>query len=69
MGEIAMGIELILKIAAVGIVAAILNQILTSNDRKEIAMLTNLTAIVIVIMMIMSEISVLFETIKTLFKF
>ncbi|MDD4495411.1 MAG: stage III sporulation protein AC [Eubacteriales bacterium] len=64
-----MGIELILKIAAVGIVAAILNQILTSNDRKEIAMLTNLTAIVVVIMMIISEISVLFETIKTLFQF
>ena len=64
-----MGIELILKIAAVGIIAAILNQILTSNDRKEIAMLTNLTAIVIVIMMIISEISVLFETIKTLFQF
>lgn len=64
-----MGIELILKIAAVGIIAAILNQILTSNDRKEIAMLTNLTAIVVVIMMIISEISVLFETIKTLFQF
>ncbi len=64
-----MGIDLVLKIAAVGVVVALLNQILTSNDRKEMAILCNIAGILIVVMLILSEAFNLFETIRTMFNF
>ena len=64
-----MGIDLILKITAVGVIVALLNQILTSNDRKEMAILCNIAGILIVVMLILSEAFNLFETIKTMFNF
>lgn len=62
-----MNIDLIFKIAAVGIIVAILNQILIKSGREEQAIMTNLAGLIIVLMMIIHEIDVLFKTIKSVF--
>jgi len=62
-------ISIILKIAAVGILTAIVNQVLKKADKDEIATLTTLAGLVIVLMMVIDMISQLFETLKTLFAF
>ena len=62
-----MDISIILKIAAVGILTAIVNQVLKKADKDEIATLTTLAGLVIVLMMVIDMISQLFETLKTLF--
>ncbi len=64
-----MDISIILKIAAVGILTAIVNQVLKKADKDEIATLTTLAGLVIVLMMVIEMISQLFETLKTLFAF
>ncbi|HCS94913.1 MAG TPA: stage III sporulation protein AC [Clostridiales bacterium] len=64
-----MDISIILKIAAVGILTAIVNQVLKKADKDEIATLTTLAGLVIVLMMVIDMISQLFETLKTLFAF
>ena len=64
-----MDIIIILKIAAVGILTAIVNQVLKKADKDEIATLTTLAGLVIVLMMVIDMISQLFETLKTLFAF
>ena len=64
-----MDISIILKIAAVGILTAIVNQVLKKADKDEIATLTTLAGLVIVLMMVIDRISQLFETLKTLFAF
>ena len=64
-----MDISIILKIAAVGILTAIVNQVLKKADKDEIAALTTLAGLVIVLMMVIDMISQLFETLKTLFAF
>ena len=64
-----MDIIIIFKIAAVGILTAILNQVLKKADKDEIATLTTLAGLVIVLMMVIDMISQLFETLKTLFAF
>ena len=64
-----MDISIILKIAAVGILTAIVNQVLKKADTDEIATLTTLAGLVIVLMMVIDMISQLFETLKTLFAF
>ena len=61
------GIDLIFRIAAIGIIVAILHQLLTRAGREEQAMLTTLAGLVVVLMMVLTQISVLFETIKELF--
>ena len=55
-----MNIDFVFKIAAIGIIVAVLNQLLIRSGREEQAM-------IVVLMMIISQISVLFETIKNLF--
>ena len=58
---------MIFKIAAVGIIVAILNQLLVRSGREEQAMLTTLAGLIVVLTMIVTQISTLFSTIKTLF--
>ena len=64
-----MDVELIFKIAAIGILVAVLNQVLIKSGRDEQAMLTSLAGLVIVLMMVIGEIKVLFDTIKSTFGF
>ena len=61
-----MNIDFVFKIAAIGIIVAVLNQLLRSG-REEQAMMTTLAGLIVVLMMIISQISVLFDTIKDLF--
>lgn len=58
---------MIFKIAAIGIIVAILNQVLIRSGREEQAMMTTLAGLIVVLMMIIGEISKLFTTIKTVF--
>jgi len=62
-----MGVDLIFKIAAIGILVAVLHQLLKHSGREEQAMLTTLAGLVVVLLIVLKEISVLFDTIKTLF--
>ena len=64
-----MNIDLIFRIAAIGIVVAVLNQLLVRSGREEQALMTTLAGLVVVIMMLVREISDLFHLIKTLFGF
>lgn len=64
-----MDIDLIFKIAAIGIITSILNQVLTRSGRDEQATMTTLAALVVVLMMVAREISELFSLVKDLFDF
>ena len=64
-----MEIDLIFKIAAVGIFVAVLAQLLKRAERDEQAMMTTLAGLIVVLMMIIDQIAQLFDTIKTLFGF
>jgi stage III sporulation protein AC len=64
-----MDIDLIFKIAAIGIITSILNQVLTRSGRDEQATMTTLAALVVVLMMVAREISELFTLVKDLFDF
>ncbi len=64
-----MEIELIFKIAAVGIIVSILNQVLSRSGRDEQATMTTLAGLVVVLMLIAQKIADLFELVKTLFDF
>ena len=64
-----MEIELIFKIAAIGIIVSILNQVLSKSGREEQATMTTLAGLVVVLMIIAQKISDLFELVKTLFEF
>ena len=62
-----MEIDLLFKIAAIGILVAVLYQVLVKAGREDQAMMTTLTGLVIVLAMVVKEISNLFNTVKTLF--
>ena len=62
-----MDVDLIFKIAAIGIWLAVLNQLLVRSGREEQAMMTTLAGLVVVMMILVREISGLFQLIKTLF--
>ena len=64
-----MDIDLVFKIAAIGIVVAVLNQLLVCSDRPDQAMLVSLAGLVTTMMLLVREISALFELIKSLFGF
>lgn len=64
-----MDVDLIFKIAAIGILVAVLNQLLVRSGREEQAMMTTLAGLVVVLMILVQEISDLFNLIKTLFQF
>lgn len=62
-----MDVDLIFKIAAIGIIVAVLNQILNKAERQEQAMMVTLAGLVVVLLMVVREIDTLFETVKSLF--
>lgn len=62
-----MNVDFIFKIAAIGIVVAVLNQLLQRSAREEQAMMTTIAGLIVVLMMIVTEISNLFDTIKSIF--
>jgi stage III sporulation protein AC len=64
-----MDIDLIFKIAAIGIIVSILNQVLSRSGRDEQATMTSLAGLVVVLMMVVQEIASLFELVKRLFDF
>ena len=62
-----MDIDLIFKIAAIGIIVAVLNQLLIRSGREDQAMMTTMAGLVVVLSILVKQISVLFVTIKSLF--
>lgn len=62
-----MEIDLLFKIAGIGIIIAVLHQILTKAGREDQAMMTSLAGMVIVLTVIIKEISDLFATVRTVF--
>lgn len=63
-----MNVDIIFKIAAIGILVAVLNMVLVSSDRKEQAMMVTLVGLVVVLMMVISMVSDLFNAVKTMFQ-
>ena len=63
-----MDVDLNFKIAAIGILVAVLNQVLSRAGRDEQAMMTTLAGLVVVLMMVVREIAALFTLVKTLFQ-
>ena len=66
---VGMEIDLIFKIAAVGIIISILNQVLVRSGREEQATMTTLAGLVVVLMMVVQRIAALFDLVKDLFHF
>ena len=64
-----MEIDLIFRIAAIGIIVSILNQVLTRSGREEQATMTSLAGLVVVLMILTQRIAELFDLVKTLFQF
>lgn len=64
-----MEIDLIFKIAAVGIIVSVLNQVLSRSGREEQATMTTLAGLVVVLMILVQRIAELFELVKSLFSF
>ncbi len=62
-----MDVDLIFKIAAIGIIVAVLNQLLVRSGREEQAMLMTLAGLIVVLTMIVTQISELFATVKSVF--
>ena len=62
-----MDVDLIFRIAAIGIIVAVLNQLLIRSGREDQAMMTTLAGLVVVLGILVREISALFVTIKALF--
>jgi len=61
-----MDVDFIFRIAAIGILVAVLNQVLSRSGREEQAMMTTLAGLVVVLMMVVQKISDLFELVKRL---
>ncbi len=64
-----MQVDLIFKVAAIGILVAVLNQLLIRSGREEQAMMTTLAGLIVVLMIVIQEISGLFQLVKTTFGF
>lgn len=62
-----MEVDLIFKIAAIGIIVAVLNQLLMRSGREEQALMTTLAGLIVVLMMVIEQIDILFKTIKSIF--
>jgi stage III sporulation protein AC len=65
--EVEMGIDLVFKIAAIGIIVAVLDQVLKRAGREEMATMTSLAGLAIVLIMVVKQIAELFSTIKNVF--
>ncbi len=62
-----MEVDLIFRIAAIGIIVSVLHQLLVRSGREEQAMMTTLAGLIVVLMILVREISALFEMIKSIF--
>ena len=62
-----MDVDFIFKIAAIGIIVTVLNQVLIRSGREEQAMLTTLAGLVVVLLMVVNSVAELFDTVKNLF--
>ena len=62
-----MDIDLLFKIAGIGILVAVLNQVLTKAGREDQAMMTTLTGLIIVLMLVISQISTLYVLLSSTF--
>lgn len=62
-----MDVDFIFRVAAIGIIVAVLNQVLVRSGREDQAMLTTLAGLVVVLIMVVSQIGNLFETVKSVF--
>lgn len=62
-----MDVDFIFKIAAIGIIVTVLNQVLIRSGREEQAMLTTLAGLVVVLLMVVNAIANLFDTVKNIF--
>lgn len=62
-----MDVDFIFKIAAIGIIVTVLNQVLIRSGREEQAMLTTLAGLVVVLLMVVNAVAELFTTVKNLF--
>ena len=62
-----MDVDLIFKIAAIGIIVSVLNQVLIRSGREEQATMTTLAGLIVVLRMMIEQISLLFETVKSVF--
>lgn len=62
-----MDVDFIFKVAAIGIIVTVLNQVLIRSGREEQAMLTTLAGLVVVLLMVVNSVAELFETVKGLF--
>lgn len=63
-----MDVDMIFKVAGIGIVVAVLNQVLKKTEREEMATMVTLTGIVVVLMMVIEMIGRLFESVRTIFQ-
>ena len=66
-GRFCMNYEIILKIAAIGILTAVISQVLKNVNKDDIATIATLSGVVIVLIMVVQLIAELFDTVKTLF--
>lgn len=62
-----MDVDMIFKIAAIGIIVAVLNQILIRSGREDQGMMVTLAGIIVVLMLLVEQIAALFDTIKSVF--
>lgn len=62
-----MDVDFIFQVAGIGIIVAVLNQLLQRSGREEQAMLTTLAGLIVVLIMVVTEIGGLFETVKSVF--
>jgi stage III sporulation protein AC len=64
-----MDIDLIFRIAAIGILVSVLNALLMKSGREEQAVMTTLAGLIVVLLIIVKQIALLFNTVKTIFRF
>lgn len=64
-----MNLDIIFKIAGVGIIVAILNMILKKSEREEYGLIVTIAGLIVVLLVIIDEIASLFETVKSVFGF
>ena len=62
-----MDVDFIFKVAGIGIIVAVLNQLLQRSGREDQAMMTTLAGLIVVLIMVVNEIGNLFETVKSVF--
>lgn len=64
-----MNLDIIFKIAGVGIIVSVLNMILKKSEREEYGLIVTIAGLIVVLLVIIDEISSLFETVKSVFGF